>query len=133
MSEMMWQRCFTFLVVCLLMFYGKINGQKITGENISFIQNQSVKSNVSLKNYWKTTANKFLLSDRRQHISDYSIPVTYSLRQPVPVNFYSKQLSFFCKKELQLEKITSIPFRLRAGSLEYVNYLEQKPNALKQY
>ncbi|HEX7905702.1 MAG TPA: hypothetical protein VF487_17640 [Chitinophagaceae bacterium] len=133
MSETMRQRSFVFLVVCLLMFYGKIIGQKITGKNISFPQNQSVKSSDSLKNYWKTIANKFALPDKRQPTPGYSAPAAYSLRPPVPINFYSKQLSFFCKKELQVEKITSISLRLRIGSLEYVNYLEQKPNALKQY
>ena len=44
----------------------------------------------------------------------------------VPSNFYSKGLGFMCKKEWQVEKATKIPFRLRLGSVENVDYLEGK-------
>ncbi|HEV7780332.1 MAG TPA: hypothetical protein VGO58_03650 [Chitinophagaceae bacterium] len=44
-------------------------------------------------------------------------------------SYYPMSLGFICTKELQLDRITPIPFRFRLGSLEYVNWLEQKPNA----
>lgn len=58
-----------------------------------------------------------------------------SLLNPVPCSvisrdFYTRDFGFFCKMELQFEKTTKIPLRFRLGSLQYNDYLEQKPNAI---
>jgi hypothetical protein len=57
-------------------------------------------------------------------------PLSVTLRpNPFEKKLYRQPLSFICRKEWQFEKATSIPLRLRLGSMEYTDYLEQKPNA----
>ena len=45
-------------------------------------------------------------------------------------NFYNQQLRFVCKKEVQLQKLVSLPVYIRLGSKDYVDWLERKPNAV---
>lgn len=39
----------------------------------------------------------------------------------------AEELPFFCRIEYRLGKTTAIPFKFRLGSVEYVDWLEQKP------
>jgi hypothetical protein len=41
-------------------------------------------------------------------------------------DYYISQLGFFCKRELEFEKVVHIPLRFRLGSLEECNRLEGK-------
>lgn len=118
------QRQISFVVVLFLMFSGKIFGQ----ENMADISTPKLSKTATYitKMPYKTTfVSKYFLNDE----SAGSGKPIISLKIISP-SFYSCNLGFICKKELQLEKVVVVPFRFRLGSLAYVNYLEQKPNAV---
>jgi hypothetical protein len=97
----MQQRLAKFLVVLLLICYGEIFAQK------------------------KSFVKPFSFSATSVKFQPYK-EIQYCI---IGKEFYSKNLGFFCRKELQIEKKTSIPLRFRLGSLDYTNFLEQKLNA----
>lgn len=118
------QRQISFVVVLFLMFSGKIFGQ----ENMADISTPKLSKTATYitKMPYKTTfVSKYFLNNE----SAGSGKPIISLKIISP-SFYSCNLGFICKKELQLEKVVVVPFRFRLGSLAYVNYLEQKPNAV---
>ena len=95
------ERAYSFLVVVLMLFFGgKICAQSGTADS-SFLHS------------YKSPGTRIV-----------SLKII-----PLQPGYYIKNLSFFCRQEIQLQKITLIPIRFRLGSLEYTNYLEQKPNS----
>jgi len=47
----------------------------------------------------------------------------------MPAAYAYKDLAFFCKIEVQLEKAVKLPVKFRLGSVDYVDYLEGKRNS----
>lgn len=47
-------------------------------------------------------------------------------QQQIPAAYAYKDLAFFCKIEVQLEKVVKLPVKFRLGSVDYVDYLEGK-------
>ena len=77
----------------------------------------------------------FLLNSTKAAAQLRLAPTGDTLSKPIkiqvlPQNFYNQHLSFFCKKEIQLQKLSSLPLYFRLGSKEQVDYLEKKPHAV---
>ena len=46
----------------------------------------------------------------------------------LPSDYYSSNMGFFCKKELQIEKAIRFPVKFRLGSVAYCDAMEGKTN-----
>lgn len=47
----------------------------------------------------------------------------------VPDDFYALNVGYFCKKEIQAQKVLKVPVKFRLGSLNYTDALEGKSNS----
>jgi len=122
------------ILVVLLMLSGKVFSQ-----DTSYIKNQQLSENSSRIIYYgdgwflplNTTPDECIKLPINYNVfKNFSYQSPFRLGHSIPPtihsSFYTEHLGFFCKKEIQLEKITSVPFRFRLGSLDYVNKLEGK-------
>ena len=128
------QRVYGFLVVLLLILPAKNFSQQQTpriGQNsplpLKFQRDFKQQFFETTFGYQESKTTRYI---HAQGISEPCYLVTSennisSYLQILP-DYYTSHLPFFCKKEFQFEKTTSIPLRVRLGSLEYVNKLEGK-------
>jgi hypothetical protein len=129
------QREYMFVVVLMLIFPARIFSQQQIpriGQNsphtVAFFDPSQQMTRIFFDNFYVRKnyliVRKALPCALTHDIKDHGSAVVSELvTQP---NCYLSHLGFFCKHELQFEKNTSIPLRLRLGSLEYVDRMEGK-------
>ena len=132
------ERFFYLVVVLIFLSCGEFFGQSNPVEKI-FKKSTPFYFGKYTSDFWQ---NNVKLSDSSKAGTINSVTCNSSILPLKPnsnilllnalqQNYPQQRLSFFCRKEWKFEKATSIPLRIRLGSLEYTDYLEQKPNAAR--
>ena len=124
------QRVFYLVVVLIFTFDGESFGQSTYVENSPILYKKITPVDGIIRNKNLTEHKIFQYTP---FVNSYLVvnPGSFSSLMAFKKCGDNQNTSFFCRKEWQFEKATSIPLRIRLGSLEYTNYLEQKPNAIK--
>ncbi|HEY9703466.1 MAG TPA: hypothetical protein V6C58_13520, partial [Allocoleopsis sp.] len=112
------------ILVVLLMLNGKTFSQQHLSDSsqLFYKAGNLIHTLNTEKDFCKNFSFKNL-AKKNYSIND---PAKFLNPGSIDKGFYHNNLGFFCKKEIQLEKITSVTFRFRLGSLDYVNKLEGK-------
>lgn len=56
----------------------------------------------------------------------HNVRMLYFIPSMVSPDLFTRDFGFFCRKELQVEKLTNVKVRFRLGSLQQSDYLEGK-------
>ena len=70
-------------------------------------------------------SNSFSTAQQPPALQSFFVKPAFQTLQ-MPKAYSYEHLAFFCKIEVQLEENLQLPLKFRLGSVDYVNYLEQK-------
>ena len=121
------QRVYQFLVVLMLILPARIFSQQqmplFAQKTPHIYLEENLKAQKNQNNSYSFSA--FVDTKALRPFTLNPLPLRMEV---INSNLTIQNLPFFCKKEFIFEKNTSVPLRVRLGSLDYVNKLEGKEN-----
>ena len=121
------QRVYQILVVFMLILPARIFSQQqmplFAQKTPHIYSEENLKAPKNHNNSYSVSA--FVDTKALQPFTLNPLPIRMEV---INANLTIQNLPFFCKKEFIFEKNTSVPLRVRLGSLDYVNKLEGKEN-----
>lgn len=125
------ERRISFIVVSLLLIKFSVFGQDFQESNPSSI----IEKQLLMHKLGKSFPASSIIPDTSGLVTQKKLKnfFTFSPSLTFSANFQPGTRvpsAFFCRQEIRLEKATGIAFRFRLGSVDYVDYLERKPNSV---
>ncbi len=110
------------LIFCCL--FSQLLVAQITTVNSSqsYHQLKTQLTTLSIDLNFSEQIQQYTIQESRKH----AVNLMQQEQQQMPAAYAYKDLAFFCKIEVKLEKAVKLPVKFRLGSVDYVDYLEGK-------
>ena len=105
---------------CICLFINLLLSYCVTGQSItpSATFSKTTAENITSPRF---TLNNAIHADTLKNNIRYTTPFTF-----MASNYYTSTLGFFCKKEVEIEKVLKFPVKFRLGSVAYTDKMEGK-------
>jgi hypothetical protein len=106
------------ILLCLVFAFSKTKAQKLDLQNAWTKASQFDFASLHSSNQPAFSFSNFALPNATQKINS------------IAPSFYVEHLPFVCKTEWQMQKTIKLPLVFRLGDVNFVNFLEDKPNSV---
>lgn len=117
-----------YVIICLASFFCN-HTQAQTNTERSVQCSLALPSSYQKLSYLTVPGFRYLPSRDPLSSGSLATPLTKDVGRPTGYSIGPRRMPFFCRIEEEYVKSNNLNLRFRLGSVDYVDYLEQKPNA----